>query len=223
MAMCGRFVLSMLEQISERFSVENFSETKLTPRFNVAPTDGVAIIRTAERGRVVETVRWGLIPSWSKDRKGPLLINVRSETAGQKFKGILSRRRCLVPANGFYEWRKLGESKTPMFIHLPGMSLFAFAGLWDEWISEDGEVVRSCGILTTEANRAISGIHQRMPVVFQPQAEAVWLDPGVSDVQKLEALLKPCPDELIEMHAVSSRVNSVRNDSPDLIEPRSAE
>ena len=217
--MCGRFLLhSPVDLLQRAFG---FSELpNLQPRYNVAPTQAVPIIRRKEgSGRELTMVRWGLVPFWAKDLKiGSQLINARAETVTSKpaFRAAFAKRRCLVPADGFYEWQKREGSKLkqPMLIRRRDAAPFAFAGLWESWRGPDGEV-QTCTIVTTEANAVLSPIHNRMPVVLEPGAYDRWLDPE----QPSAELLLPCPDEWLEAFPVSTQVNNVRNDAAELIEP----
>lgn len=224
--MCGRYSLTRRQQeVSERFGVKQLA-VELVPRFNIAPTQSVPVVLRS--GAVDETsiemMRWGLVPYWVKDLKSSKpMINARAETLTEKasFKQSLARRRCLVPSDGFYEWKKEGKLKLPMFIHgAVERELFAFAGLWDEWTNgETGEKLRSCTIITTEANRFMSCVHDRMPVILRPADEATWLDTSICDPAKLTSLLCPAAEDRLAMYEVSSKVNKAAVESPDLIEP----
>jgi putative SOS response-associated peptidase YedK len=149
------------------------------------------------------------------------MINARAETIAEKpfFKQCLAKRRCLIPADGFYEWRHQGKEKIPMHIHLSGGELFAFAGLYDQWHSPTGEVLRTCTIITCEANEAVSPVHDRMPVIVRPELEATWLDESITDTRTLFSILQPYRDDAIAMHQVSSQVNSPALDLPELAKP----
>ncbi|MBY0546088.1 MAG: SOS response-associated peptidase [Candidatus Obscuribacterales bacterium] len=211
--------------MSERFGVKQLA-VDLVPRYNIAPTQSVPVVlRSGALDEIaIEMMRWGLVPYWVKDPKSSKpMINARAETLIEKasFKHCLVRRRCLIPCDGFYEWRKEGKAKVPMFIHgAAARDLFAFAGLWDEWTNkETGEKLRSCTIITTEANRLMSSVHDRMPVILRPSDEATWLDHSVNDPLKLTALLCPATEDRLAMYEVSSKVNKASVESPDLIEP----
>jgi putative SOS response-associated peptidase YedK len=217
--MCGRFLLkSPLVELQQAF---RFSERpNLAPRYNVAPTQTVPIVRRRQEGegRELALVRWGLVPFWAKDLSiGSKMINARAEGIESKpaFRAALKARRCLVPADGFYEWKKVEGGKQPMLIRLHSRELFAVAGLWETWRGPDGPV-ETCTIVTTEPNAVTAPIHNRMPVILDPADYDRWLDPSQPDGQ---ALLKPCPAEWLEVFPVSTRVNSPRNDTADLIEP----
>jgi putative SOS response-associated peptidase YedK len=219
--MCGRFVL-----ISDAQTIQTAFDLSSTPhdtvaRFNIAPTQPVAVI-TNENPHELTYHRWGLIPSWSKDMKiGSTLINARSETIEEKpsFRTAFKRRRCLIPADGFFEWKKqVDDSKTPMFIHLKDNPLFAFAGLWEVWNSPEGDEIRTCTILTTDANPFMASIHHRMPVILPRSDYEAWL----SDEQSagfLKAMLKPYDPDQMTAYEVSRLVNKPSNDTPECIEP----
>jgi putative SOS response-associated peptidase YedK len=219
--MCGRFTLiTNLGAIAKRFGVSRFLE-EVGPRYNAAPTQTVIVVNDDGARRLTQ-MRWGLIPSWAKDPAiGNRMINARAETAATKpaFRVALRKRRCLIPGDGFYEWKPTGRRKQPVYIALKSREPFGFAGLWESWTSPKGEEIRSCTIITTEANELLKPIHDRMPVILTRDAEAVWLDPTTEDAAKLLSLLKPYPEEGMEVYPVSRLVNSPENDSPDCIEP----
>jgi putative SOS response-associated peptidase YedK len=217
--MCGRFLLnSPLAQLQGQFG---FGERpNLAPRYNVAPTQTVPIVRPRANGqeRELAMVRWGLVPFWAKDLSiGSRMINARAEGIAEKpaFRAAFKQRRCLVPADGFYEWRKVAGGKQPMLIRLRSGESFGFAGLWETWRGPEGPV-ETCTIVTTGPNAVTAPIHDRMPVILDPAEYGRWLDPSQPDAQ---ALLRPCPDDWLEAFPVSTRVNSPRHDSADLIEP----
>lgn len=221
--MCGRFALyADYGALLERFEIEEaaLDQASYEENYNVAPSQQiVAVINDGERNRL-GTLRWGLIPSWAKDEKiGYKMINARAETAAEKpsFRSAFKKKRCLIPANAFYEWKKGQDGKTPMLIHLEGDELFAFAGLWESWESPEGEVVHSCTILTTQPNAVMADIHDRMPVILDKKAEKTWLDPNVQDPQLLQKLIKPYEAEVLEAYEVSSAVNSPKNKGQELI------
>jgi putative SOS response-associated peptidase YedK len=196
----------------------------LEPRYNIAPTQPVAAVRfDSEAGeRELEMLRWGLIPFWAKDPAiGNRMINARSETVAEKpaFRAAFRKRRCLVPADGFYEWQKVGAGKQPHHIHRPDGGPFGIAGLWERWESGDGDVIESCTLITTEASDSLRPIHNRMPVILNRDDFGRWLDPDTPDTSNLLALLKPVPDEELVATAVSKAVNSPGNQGPELIEP----
>jgi putative SOS response-associated peptidase YedK len=219
--MCGRYTLaSPTERLAEEFGVDA-SSIELSPNYNVAPTQGVAAVLEEGGQRRLEVLRWGLIPPWADDPGiGSRMINARSETAPGKpsFRRAFRERRCLIPADGFYEWQRTNGAKQPYFIHMEGGGPFAFAGLWESW-SKGGEgEVRTCTILTTEANALVGEIHDRMPVILAADAYDVWLDPA-SERDELTGLLAPYPEDEMEAYAVSRFVNSPQNNDPRCIEP----
>ncbi len=219
--MCGRFTLTTdLDRLAEhfRFRAANLS---YTPRYNIAPSQSVLTLLNDGEPRV-ELLRWGLIPAWAKDAAiGNRMINARAETVAEKpsFRRALHKRRCLVLADGFYEWKKEGKKKTPLFITLKSRAPFGFAGLWEKWQSSAGETIRSCTSITTTPNGLMASIHDRMPVILPREAEARWLDRTVEDPQALLPLLTPHPAEAMEAYAVSPLVNSPQNDTPACITP----
>ena len=221
--MCGRY--SLIADIQELARQFEFDGTGFVhePRYNVAPTQSVLTVTNRE-GRRGEFMRWGLIPSWAKDASiGNRMINARGETVAEKpsFRNALQRRRCLVLADGFYEWQKVGKAKRPMRIVLKSREPFAFAGLWESWRNPEGETVRSCTIVTTQANEVLRPIHERMPVILPPEMEEFWLDGDVTDAAALTDVLLSYPDESMEAYEVSSLVNKATNNGPDLIVPAS--
>jgi len=225
--MCGRFTLSNpdAEQLAAQFGVAALPD--LRPRYNIAPTQPVAAVRRAAGKAIREMalLRWGLVPAWAKDPTiGVRLINARAETAAEKpsFRVAFRRRRCLIVADGFYEWQKQQSGKQPYYIRLRGGRLFAFAGLWERWTGPDGQEIESCTLLTTAPNDLLRPIHKRMPVILHPDDYALWLDPAVGDRQRLQPLLRPYPAAEMEAYPVSRRVNNPRNDDPRCIEPYQA-
>lgn len=194
------------------------------PRYNIAPTQDVpaVVARRQGGGRQLRLFRWGLIPSWAKDPEiGNRLINARGETVAEKasFRGPLARRRCLILADGFYEWQKVRGGKQPHHIRMRDGSAFAMAGLWDHWTSPDGSEIESCTILTTTPNEMLEQIHNRMPVILSPKDYGLWLDPQVRPSPAMHALLRPFPAEEMEARAVSKFVNNPGNDSQECIRP----
>ncbi len=193
------------------------------PRYNIAPGQNVITVRLpgSDDARIWEHRRWGLVPHWAKDaRIGNRMINARSETLAEKpaFRVPLRRQRCLVPADGFYEWAAGPGAKQPYLIARQASRLFAFAGLWEHWEGKDGEVVASCTLVTTAANDRLRSIHHRMPVILPREDYAAWLDPAVQRSEAIVALLRACPDDWLETHPVATRVNDVRNDDSDCVE-----
>lgn len=230
--MCGRFANSKdLQRLISRFKFIVDDEGWFSgPRYNVAPTQEVLVLRqraAAEGGAVIgQPMRWGLVPFWADDPSiGARMINARGESVVEKpaFRRAFASRRCLVPADGFFEWKKLGRGlKQPYHIQLRGSALFAFAGLWEEWRpkdKKDAAPLVTFTIITTEANDLVREIHDRMPVILRPEDEAAWLDPANADTAALEKLLHPYPAEAMEAIPVSALVNSPANDSPAVLEP----
>jgi putative SOS response-associated peptidase YedK len=215
--MCGRYRLSRRKQIiEEHFDTASDAED-WTARYNVAPTQPIPVIRQhpKEPVREMSSMRWGLIPSWAKDSTAAAgMINARSETAATKpaFRDALKSRRCLIPADGFYEWARAGKTKQPYCFEVNEGELFAFAGLWDRWKDPSGQWVKSCSILTTTPNAVTSAVHGRMPVILDPDAYDPWLDPGMNDVSAASELLKPYDARLMRCYPVSIRLNHVAND-----------
>jgi putative SOS response-associated peptidase YedK len=219
--MCGRYVItSSPAAIRALFGYPE--QPNFPARYNVAPTQPIPVVRLTEGRRQFVLMRWGLIPSWVKDPKAfSLLINARAESVIDKpaFRAAMRRRRCLIPADGFYEWRDSGGRKRPFFVHLrtPGAPL-AFAGLWETWTGPNGEEIDTAAIVTTRANRMLSALHDRMPVILPPEAFALWLDCANVDAATAAALLVPAAEGLLGVHEVSPAVNRVANDDPQLIE-----
>lgn len=223
--MCGRYNLRATPaQIQEFFNVLRMPEAPIPVRYNIAPTQMLPIIRQADDGRECVLARWGLVPSWAKDTKiGYKLINARAETVAEKpsFRTAFKRRRCLVPATGYYEWKKLdAKNKQPYHIHREDDGLFAFAGLWERWTKE-AEPLESFTIITTTANPPLSELHDRIPVILPTDAYPVWLDPEV-DPSALTELLQP-PEDGFDAYPVGQVVGNVKNDVPDCIEPLRSE
>ncbi|MBI4348912.1 MAG: SOS response-associated peptidase [Elusimicrobia bacterium] len=220
--MCGRFTVTVgIEALRKRFGFAQ-PEFDLRPRYNLAPTQDAPVVTEAEGGRRLELYRWGLIPSWAKDAKiGTQMINARSETAAEKpsFRRCFARQRCLVLADGFYEWKSVAPGlKRPMRIVLKTREPFAFAGLWDEWKGPDGRALRTFTILTTEAPAGLRDLHERVPVILEPEREAVWLDPKAAP-DRLRLALRPPLEERLEVYPVSPLVNSPKADVEDCIAP----
>lgn len=221
--MCGRFVLIALgRDLAERFGLEE--EPVLAPRYNIAPTQMVAIIRLENetRRRLLNFAKWGLIPFWSKDPSiGSRLINARAESAAEKpaFRAAFKSRRCLVPADGYYEWKKTkGGQKQPYLARNADGSILAFAGLWEKWKSPEGEIIESCTVLTTDANDLTQPIHDRMPVILHPKDYGLWLAPEIKDPASLKPLLQPYPSEEMVVEPVNPKVNKATYDAPDCVE-----
>lgn len=216
--MCGRYVLTIsLELFIKYFGLRGAPEWPA--RYNIAPTQAVPAIRKSTTGiRQLDLLRWGLVPSWSK-KPTSSLINARSETINEKpsFRHAFRQQRCIIPATGFYEWRKIGSRKTPYFIHMANHDPMAFAGIWESWRSPEGELVETCAILTTSANEVVAKLHDRMPVILPRESFDLWLDPAKHDPEELLKLLVPCPPEMIATYPVSTLVNKVGNDGPECI------
>jgi putative SOS response-associated peptidase YedK len=224
--MCGRFVAaSPPDQIARYFDAEA-PEAALEPSYNVAPTNDVYAVLEDGSTRRVEALHWGLVPRWAKDLSiGNRMINARAETLAEKsaYKGAFQKRRCIIPADGFYEWRaKAGQKKKqPYFIHRSDGEPLALAGLWEIWKnpnSSEDEEVHSCTIITGEPNEKVREIHDRMPVILPPKAWDRWLDPQEQDLAVLGRLLVPAPASLLDLHPVSTEVNNVRNKGPHLVD-----
>jgi putative SOS response-associated peptidase YedK len=225
--MCGRFTLTTEPGVvARRFGAPPAEGGGTTPRYNIAPTQTVVTV-TEDGERHLEQMHWGLVPRWAKDPKiGSRLINARAETLAQKptFRESLRRQRCLLPADGFYEWVAGPDgTRRPLRISLASGEPFAFAGLWDEWVppagEEQGARLRTCTIITTTPNDLMAQVHQRMPVILRPEAEALWLDPAITDPEQLVPLLAAYPAEALVLQPVSPLVNSPANDSAQLLLP----
>lgn len=225
--MCGRFVSSTPpDELARLFGAQPPAESLLDPSWNVAPTNDVWAVLETGGVRRVEPLHWGLVPFWAKDPGiGNRMINARAETLAERnaYKQAFKRRRCIVPADGFYEWRKVegAKRKQPYFIHGTHGRPLAFAGLWEVWRSkEDPDVeLHSCTIVTGEPNATVAPVHDRMPVILPEQAWDTWLDPDEQDLELLGKLLVPARPEVVALHPVSTEVNNVRNKSPQLIDP----
>lgn len=224
--MCGRYTLiANAEAIRLLFALTLFDTRLVVPRYNIAPTQPIAVVRRGWRGRELVPMRWGFIPGWAKDaRKAPLLINARAEGIATKpaFRNAFRRRRCLVPASGFYEWQARGKGagpRRPFAVRPAAEDLVAFAGIWETWIGFDGSEIDAAAIVTVPSNERVGAIHDRMPGVIQPEDFALWLS-GEDETDLADALLRPAPEELFSLTPVSTRVNAAAND-PGLWEPLS--
>lgn len=220
--MCGRYTIVVsMEELMLRYLNELPTNRYHTPRYNVAPMQHVpAIIHDGEKNRLGE-LRWGLVPSWASDDKiGSKMINARAETLLEKnsFKTLIRRKRAIVPADGFYEWKQAGNSKQPMRITLKDNSLFSMAALYDTWTAPDGRKISTCTIITTSPNSLMADIHNRMPVILRPEDEASWLNRSNEDVQQLTSLLQPYSTKEMRAYPVSPLVGNVRNDTRECIE-----
>ena len=227
--MCGRFTLhTEQELLARRFRVGSEELTALEPRYNIAPTQPILTVRMGQDGPTAATMRWGLIPPGARDvSKLPPMINARSETASTRraYRHPFRRQRCLVLADGFYEWGPAGvsrQARSPFWISLASGEPFAMAGLWTAWEPPEPELDErfrlTCTILTSPANAAVERIHERMPVILHPEAEGPYLDPELRDVASVSRLLQPVPAEALRLVPVSRRVNSAKNNGPELIE-----
>lgn len=220
--MCGRYSLhTPRKRVAEHFGLKE--EPEIFPRYNIAPTQPVLIIRQVAYSldRKPSMVRWGLIPFWAKKAKiGNRLINARADSVAVKpaFRAAWKQRRCLVPADAFYEWKRLEKRKQPYMVMLRDRGPFAFAGLWERWDAPDGQRIKSCAIVTTNANELVRQIHDRMPVILDPGDYALWLDPWAQP-ERLQPLLRPISSNALVAIPVSSWVNNPKNDDPSVIEP----
>ena len=223
--MCGRFTLSTpVQTLAELFDVKE--KAALPPRYNIAPTDPVLAVRVPSESanRELALLRWGFVPAWAKEiGVGNRMINARSETVATSpaFRAAFRRRRCLIPADGFYEWQRLERGKQPFFIHMRDEQPFAFAGLWEIWEGGDGAVVESCTIITTEPSDLVRPVHDRMPVILDPEHYELWLDPRQKP-DRLQALLRPYAADKMVAEPVSTVVNNPANDVPECIAPLAA-
>jgi putative SOS response-associated peptidase YedK len=222
--MCGRYRLSRRKQIIEEYFDTTDWRDDWNPRYNIAPTQSVPVIRQhpKEPVRQVSLMRWGLIPHWSADASiAANTINAKSETAATKpaFRDPLKFRRCLIPADAFYEWKRTGTTKQPYCFEVNEGELFAFAGLWDGWKDPDGNWIRTCVILTTAPNAVTSTIHDRMPVIIDPDSYDLWLDPGMTNAPAASGLLKPFDAKSMRCYPISTRINHVANDDEECSRP----
>jgi len=221
--MCGRFVgYRHLNELKEYFPIDR-ANCEVTANFNIAPSQEILAIFNNQGENSLDKFHWGLVPFWAKDPSiGNRMINARAETVGEKpaFKNAFLKRRCLIPADGFYEWKGTKGQKQPMFIILPDKKPFAFAGLWETWDKNDPQFpYRSCTIITTEASEAIRDIHHRMPAILKPEAYVNWLDPTKQDATALKKILKEDLLSQLISYQVSKRVNSTRNNDSSCIDP----
>jgi putative SOS response-associated peptidase YedK len=225
--MCGRYRLTRAQKyLEEHFDA--CGEVEVLPRYNIAPSQPVVTIRQDAREPVrnLSTMRWGLVPSWAKDTSMAFkTINARAETvsATASFREPFKAQRCLIPADGFYEWQRNGKTKQPYCFEVIDGELFAFAGLWDRWRNPQGDVIESCTILTTTPNSLLADVHDRMPVILRPDDYDLWLDPALRDAGSLSAMLRPFDAALMHRYPVGSRVNNVQNDDADCAKPLDTE
>jgi putative SOS response-associated peptidase YedK len=220
--MCGRFIQKSERRIiAEEFYVQEFADPPVVS-YNVAPGQAAGVILGASGGNVYARYRWGLVPSWAKDPTiGNRMINARSETIAEKpsYRSAFRKRRCLVPVDGFYEWKQDGKLKVPFFIHDRSGKPFSLAGLWESWNDPEGNRLLTFTILTTDANDRLRALHDRMPVIIPSGARKLWLDSTAEDVKPLFELLKPSEENLLDYHEVSRFVNSPQNNAPECVEP----
>ena len=219
--MCGRLAITLPpDSVAHLFDATFLASTNMEPRYNVCPTQDIMVCRSGEDGREIVSLRWGFIPRWyKKPNDGPLLINARAETIAEKpaFKSSARTRRCLIPATGFYEWKKADDGgKDPFYIFPTQDEAFAFAGVWRDWTSPEGETLSTAAIVTCEANEDVASIHHRMPVVIAPDDFGLWLG---EEGKGAALLMKPAPKGTLSNYRVSRAVNSSRVESPDLIDP----
>jgi putative SOS response-associated peptidase YedK len=220
--MCGRFSATFsFREIKLRWNLQN--DLSFEPRYNIAPSQTVPVIVRNGDHNEAKLMKWGLVPSWLSDPTiGNRLINARAETLLEKpsFRNLVSQRRCLIPADGFYEWRREGNRKVPVGIHLKKKQPFVFAGLWDSWRNpQEGDVLKTFTIITTDPNALVRRIHNRMPVIFDEAMGRQWLEQRFGRSTSLAAVLRPWPSEYMEAHDVSTLVNALENDSPECIKP----
>ncbi|MCF6095356.1 SOS response-associated peptidase [Microaerobacter geothermalis] len=220
--MCGRFTLT----VSQDEFIERYGLNKVTfefqPRYNIAPSQMIPVIISDSGEKRAGLLKWGFVPNWAKDESiSYKMINARSETVREKsaFKTAFLRKRCIIPADGFYEWKTTPNGKQPMRIVLKNKGLFSMAGLFDTWISPDGRKVHSCTIITTKPNKLMESIHDRMPVILRPEDEEIWLDRNNQDPELLQGLLQPYPEDKMFAYPVSPIVGNPRNDEPECIQP----
>lgn len=220
--MCGRYVIAQdVDTYARFFGVDEIRNEMLAANYNVAPTDPVYAVVDHKDRRLLGTFRWGLIPFWSKSLTGGQ-INARAESVAEKamFRDSFARRRCIIPADGFYEWQQMKRGKLPHYIYLRDESPMAFAGVWSSWRDpETGDRIRSCAIITTDAHPSLAEIHGRMPVMLDPVVWDDWLDRSLIDPDEALMLLKPVSEAAITEHAVSTLVNNVRNNLPECLTP----
>jgi putative SOS response-associated peptidase YedK len=222
--MCGRYVLKAgIKELNKKYHVEPEFLSELKPDYNVSPSSEMPVICQKSDGtRVISRYRWGLVPFWAKEiNTGYSMFNARAESLPEKrtFKKAFQTQRCIVPANGFYEWVKRNNSKIPFYITLENDELMSFAGLYEHWKGNDGQVVNSFTIITTTVNKKLEPVHDRMPAILLDEEIDIWLDPGNEDTESIQDLIHPYPDDNIRYHEVSTDVNNSRNQGPELIKP----
>ncbi|MFZ5802725.1 MAG: SOS response-associated peptidase [Candidatus Omnitrophota bacterium] len=220
--MCGRFTLTVRpEKIAQELGIPVEHLPKIPPRFNIAPGQSVlCLTQTPEEGPAVSSFQWGLVPAWAEDPAlGMHMINARAESLTEKpsFRGPLKESRCLIPADGFFEWKAAEEGKVPYYFRLRSRGVFTFAGLWTRWTAPTGVALRTCTIITTRPNALVAGIHPRMPVILAKKDRAAWIDPANYDTRQLTSLLEPYPASAMETYPVSRTVNDPENDTDECI------
>ena len=221
--MCGRFTqTASWEKMEKEFSIKTPESDLFQPRYNIAPMQIVPIVRDSENEREISELKWGLVPSWSKDVAiGNRMINARADTLTEKpsFREAFAKRRCLIPTSGFYEWAKTDSgAKQPFYFYLKEKEVFGFAGLWEEWIDkETGDLLETFTIITTAANDVLKPVHDRMPVIIKAENYEEWVDTKIKDTEKLKKFLMPYPANEMDSHTVSRAVNSPTANSPELI------
>jgi len=219
--MCGRYSITTPPEAMARLFETVGPVPNFPANYNVAPTHDVPMVRVGEQGRELALVRWGLIPSWAKEGAKPL-INARGESVAEKpsFRSAFKRRRGIMPADGFYEWHRPDNGpKQPFNMRLKESGLFAMAAIWETWVAPDGSELETCAIITTSANKTLEPIHHRMPVILAQADWAAWLETPEEDAREVLPLLRPAPDELLEAYTISTRVNRVANQGPELLQP----
>jgi len=220
--MCGRFAIKFtLEEANKRFHVEEI-KAKFAPSYNIAPSQNIPVIYNENGKIVLDSFKWGLIPHWAKEpNSGYKMINARVETLAEKhiYNKELIEGRCLIPASGFFEWKKANGSKKPMFIHVKDQDIFPFAGISSLWNAPNGKIIKTCSIVTTKPNKFMEKIHNRMPTILQKKNEEDWINPKLTDKKEIISILSSYDSKEMEAYEVSSMVNSPANNNPKVIEP----
>ena len=220
--MCGRFTIKFtIEEANKEFKVKKIIE-KFAPSYNVAPSQKIPVIYNENGIVALDAYKWGLIPHWAKEpNTGYKMINARIETIAEKhtYNKELQEGRCLIPASGFFEWKKVKDSKTPMYIHLKNREIFAFAGISSKWKAPDGTILKTCSIITTPPNAFTAKIHDRMPAILPKETETEWINPEIQDKKEILAMINTYPSKEMDAYPVSSMVNSPANNNPKVIEP----
>lgn len=218
--MCGRFAIFQTEHLSERFNLATHPLLHLADNYNLAPGQTAMVITRHLAGNQLELMKWGIVPHWAKDLKGRQLINTRAEGCLDKpmWRDMVLQQRCLVPARGFYEWQSADGKKQPFYVRPKGRSLFSFAGLWSISKDVEGREIKAFSIITTGANREMSEVHNRMPVILEPDEESLWLESACLSEKQIHNLLKPYKDDGLELYEVSPDVNKTAQNDKHLIE-----